>query len=249
NNAYVVIVGDVDHAEVFRLAEQHYGPLAGRELAKRKPQEEPAQKGIRRLTVKAPAELPTLSLGYKTPVLRDIEKDSEPYALEMLAAILDGHDAARLNTRLVREQRLAVEIGVGYDSTARGPSLFYLQASPAPGHSVAELETALRAELTRLQQDGVSAEELQRAKTQLIAGETFKLDSMFAQAMEIGQMESSGIPYPQEKRILEKLQQVSAAEVQAVARKYFTDDSLTVGVLDPQPLPDQPRPRGPKGRH
>lgn len=69
----------------------------------------------------------------------------------------------------------------------------------------------------------------------------FKLDSMFGQAMEIGQIESAGLPYQQVDRMLEKLQKVTAAEVQSVAKKYFNDDALTIGLLDPQPLDGKPR--------
>jgi len=241
NNAYVVITGDVDHKAVFELAEKHYGPLEGRALPVRKQQIEPAQEGARRVSVKAPAELPVLIMGYKAPILRDADKDSEPYALDMLSAILDGHDAARFNKKLVREDKVAQSIGVDYDATARGPGMIYLHGTPSEGHSVADLEAALRAEIARLQKDGVSEQELKRAKAQLLAGQVYKLDSMFGQAMEIGQTESAGIPYQQLNRILEKLQKVSAAEVQAVAKKYFTDDTLTVGILEPQPLDGKPR--------
>ena len=241
NNAYVVITGDVDHKEVFALAEKYYGQLEGRTLPARKPQLEPAQDGTRRVNVKAPAELPVLIMGYKAPVLRDADKDSDPYALEMLAAILDGHDAARFNKKLVREDKVALSVGIDYDPTGRGPGMIYLHGSPSEGRTVADLEAALRAEITRIQQDGVSEQELKRAKAQLVAGQVYKLDSMFGQAMEIGQTESAGIPYQKIDRMLEKLQQVSAAEVQAVAKKYFNDDTLTIGVLDPQPLDGKPR--------
>ena len=64
NNAYVVVVGDVDHREVFRLAERHYGKLKARALPERKPQREPEQQGLRRLTVKAPADLPVVLLAF-----------------------------------------------------------------------------------------------------------------------------------------------------------------------------------------
>jgi zinc protease len=241
NNAYVVITGDVDHKEVFALAEKYYGALEGRPLPARKPQLEPAQDGTRRVNVKAPAELPVLIMGYKAPVLRDADKDSDPYALEMLAAILDGHDAARFNKKLVREDKVALSVGIDYDPTGRGPGMIYLHGSPSEGRTVADLEAALRAEITRIQQDGVSEQELKRAKAQLVAGQVYKLDSMFGQAMEIGQTESAGIPYQKIDRMLEKLQQVSAAEVQAVAKKYFNDDTLTIGVLDPQPLDGKQR--------
>jgi len=241
NNAYVIITGDVDHKEVFALAEKYYAPLEGRALPLRKQQIEPAQEGTRKVTVKAPAELPILIMGYKAPILRDIDKDSDPYALEMLASILDGHDAARFNKKLVREDKVALSAGIDYDNTARGPGMLYLHGTPSEGKTVAELETALRAEITRVQKEGVSEQELKRAKAQLIAGQVYKLDSMFGQAMEIGQIESAGLPYQKLDRMLDKLQKVTAAEIQAVAKKYFNDDALTIGLLDPQPLDGKPR--------
>jgi len=241
NNAYVVVVGDVDHKEVFLAAEKHYGTLKARPLPLRKPQDEPAQAGIRRITVKAPAELPVLIMGYRAPIIRDVEKDIDPYALEMLGAVLSGHGAARFSKHLVREQRLAVSAGAEYDSSARGPGMFYLVGTPSEGKTVAEMEAGLRAEIAKVQAEGVTAEELNRAKAQLVAGQVYKLDSMFAQAMEIGQLEAIGLPYRSSERIIEKLKAVTAEQVQAVARRYFGDDSLTVGVLDPQPLAGAPR--------
>ncbi len=241
NNAYVVITGDVDHKAVFALAEKYYGPLEARPLPVRRQQIEPRQEGPRCVTVKAPAELPILIMGYKAPVIRDIERDSDPYALEMLASILDGHDAARFNKKLVREDKVALSVGIDYDDTARGPGMLYLHGTPSEGKTVADLEAALRAEIARVQKDGVSEQELKRAKAQLLAGQVYKLDSMFGQAMEIGQIESAGLPYQQVDRMLEKLQKVTAAEVQSVAKKYFNDDALTIGLLDPQPLDGKPR--------
>jgi zinc protease len=230
---------------VFQLAEQHYGSLAARPLPVRKPQDEPPQAGIRRLTVKAPADLPVVTMAYKVPVIRDVDRDVDPYALEMLSAVLSGHEAARFSKNLVRQQRLAVEATASYRSTARGPGVFYLHASPSEGRTRAELEAGLRAEVADVQQKGVAADELTRAKAQLIAGQIYKLDSMFAQAMEIGQLEAVGIPCTQHPRIIEKLQAVTAEQVQAVARKYFRDEQLTVAELDPQPLPAAPRARSP----
>ena len=246
NNAYVVISGDVEHEAVFALAEKYYGGLEGRPLPPRKPLGEPPQEGVRRLTVKVPAELPVLVMGYKAPVLRDVERDGAPYALEMLAAVLGGHDAARLKKRLVREDKVALDIDVEYESLARGPGMFYFSGSPAEGRSVAELEAAVRAEILVLQKEGVSDAELQRAKAQLLAAQIFKLDSMFGQAMEIGQTEAAGVSYRQIERMQEKLQQVSASDLQAAARRYFNDDSLTVGDLVPQAIDNPPRrPVGP----
>jgi len=249
NNATMVVVGDVDHKAVFKLAEKHYGKHPRRALPARKPQIEPPQLGIKRLTVKAAAELPVVSMAWRVPRLRDVEKDREPYALEVLSAVLDGNSTSRLPKNLVRGAQIAQSAGAGYDATGRGEALFMLEGTPATGKSVADMEAALRAEIERIQREGVTAEELERVKTQVVAAQVFKRDSLFAQAMEIGQMEVIGLSWRDIDRSLEKLKTVTAEEVQAVARKYFKDDTLTVAVLEPQPLAHAPS-RKPAGlRH
>lgn len=245
NNAYVVVVGDVDHQAVFKLAEQTYGRHKMRPLPVRKPQNEPQQQGARRVTVKAPAQLPYVLMAWKAPKLNDLDKDRDPYALEVLAALLDGNDAARFPKRLVRGDKIAQSAGAGYDATLRGETQFMLAGQPAAGKTVAELEAALRAELKRIQDEGVTEEELKRVKTQAIAGQVYKRDSLMAQAMEIGHAEASGLHWRDIDTLLDKIRGVTAEEVQAVAKKYFTDDTLTVAVLDPQPLDSAPvRSRG-----
>jgi zinc protease len=179
-------------------------------------------------------------MAYKVPELRDVGKDREPFALEVLSGILDGHDAARFSRNLVRGSKIAVSAGSGYDATARGEGLFYLEGTPAEGKSAAELEQALRAEIERIKKEGVPAEELQRVKTQLIAAQVYKRDSMMAQALEIGGIEAVGLHWRDLDTIQAKIRSVTAEEVQSVAGKYFKDDGLTVAVLDPQPLGDKP---------
>ncbi|MBI4986761.1 MAG: insulinase family protein [Rhodocyclales bacterium] len=236
NNAYVVVVGDVDHAEVFRLAAKTYGKLKPRALPERKPQNEPQQTGIKRLVVKAPAKLAYLSMAWKVPKLKDVDKDRDPYALEVLAAVLDGHDAARFARNLVREQKVAQSAGSQYDAMVRGESLFVVGGQPGEGRSAADLEAALRGEIKRIQDEGVADEELARVKVQLVASQVYKRDSMMAQAMEIGGLEAAGYRWQDIDKNIEKLRSVTAAEVQAVAKQYFKDDTLTVAVLEPQPV-------------
>ena len=246
NNAYVVVVGDVDHREVFRLAQKYYGAHKPQALPERKPQNEPEQAGIRRVSVKAPAKLPYLAMAWKTPKLRDVNKDRDPYALDVLAAVLDGHDASRFARNLVRGSRVAQSAGAGYDGTLRGEASFMVDGQPAEGKTIADLEAALRAEIKRIQDEGVSAEELARVKTQSIASQIYKRDSLMAQAMEIGGAEAAGVSWRDIDTLLEKLKSVTAEEVQAVAKKYFSDDSLSIAVLDPQPI-ENSKPRKPSG--
>jgi zinc protease len=241
NNATLVVAGDVRASEVFALAQRYYGSIPAGELPQRKAVGESKQLGIKRLTVKAPAELPFLVMAWQAPTLRDAEKDWKPYALEVLVGVLDGNSSARLNKALVREQQVAMDVGTGYDSVARGPGLFVIEATPREGKTVADVEAALRAQLALLVRDGVSAEELQRVKAQVTAGEVYKRDSVFYQAMQIGQLESAGMSHKDIPVMLEKLQTVTAQQVQDVARELFNDDQLTVAALDPQPLPDKPK--------
>lgn len=250
NNATMVVTGDVDPKRVLALAEKHFGKIPRKAVPTTRPQGEPPQRGIKRVTVKVPAENPYVVLAFKVPGLRDVEKDDEAHALDVLAAILDGYDNARLNAKLVRTDKVANSVGAGYSNIARGPVLFLLDGTPAQGTSTEQLERLLRAEVERIAKDGVSEQELKRVKTQLIAGQIYKRDSIFGQAMEIGVMEMTGLSHTKIDRIIEKLKEVTAEQVQTVAQKYFGDDALTVATLVPLPLSEKTLPIPPKGlRH
>ncbi len=236
NNATLVVAGDVKAGDVFALAQRYYGSIPARKLPERKKSSEPPQIGIKRIVVKAPAELPYLVMAYHAPQLVDAGKDWKPYALEVLAGILDGNESARLNKSLVREQQLASSVGAGYDATSRGPGMFILEGSPSAGKTVADLEAGLRDQIAKLVKDGVSEDELKRVKAQVTAAEVYKRDSVFYQAMQIGQLESIGLGYKAIPVMLDKIQQVTAQQVQDVAHEYFQDDNLSVATLDPQPL-------------
>jgi zinc protease len=250
NNATLVVVGDVTPEEVFKLARQHFGSIPRKTLPERRITEEPAQLGPQQLTVKAPAELPYVMMAYRAPKLRDPEKDWEPYALEMLAGVLDGNEAARLNRVLVRSERIATSADASYDGVGRGPGMFYLSATPVQGKTAQEVEQALRREIQRLVKEGVTDEELARVKSQVVAAHVFERDSMFFQARQIGALTMADLPYTLIDLFVEKLKTVTGEQVREVARKYLVDDGLTVAYLDPQPLSGKPAAGPPPGaRH
>ena len=114
---------------------------------------------------------------------------------------------------------------------------------PAAGTTPEALQTALRAEIQRIRDDGISAEELARVKTQAVAAQVYKRDSLMGQAMEIGMDEMVGLSWKDDAYMLERIRAVTPAEVQAVARKYFSDDTLTIARLDPLPVDPQARER------
>ncbi len=249
NNAVLVVVGDVQPKAVFAMAQKYFGSAKAKVLPERKPQQEAAQLGIRRVNVKAPAKLPYLLMAYHVPVLKNPDTDWEPYALEMLGGVLDGNESARLNKALVRDSRIASSAGAGYDAVSRGPGLFLVDGAPSEGKSVVELEAAIREQIENIKRDGVTEDELLRVKAQVIAGQVYQEDSTFFQAMQIGEFETAGFSYKALDTRLEKLKGVTAAQIQEVARKYLIDDKLTVATLDPQPLDDKKPVAPPKGLH
>ncbi len=250
NNATLVVVGDVDAEQVFALAEQYFGPLAPERIDRPKPRTEPVQKGEKRLTVKAPAKEPYLVLGYKTPGLAEAAEPWEPYALEMLASVLDSGASSRFSRELVRGERIAASASASYSAFSRLSDMLLLDGTPAKGQDAATLEQALLAQIHRLQTAPVSLEELQRIRTQLVASKVYEKDSVFYQAMQIGQLEAVGLGWQLLDDYVEHLSAVTPEQVQAVAQKYLTSDNLTVAVLDPQPLDgDAPRPAANRGEH
>ncbi|SMF94228.1 zinc protease [Methylomagnum ishizawai] len=238
NNATVVVVGDVNSDEVYKQAKKYFAPLKPSKLAPLKPQREVEQLGQRRMTVKLPAKLPYLAMAYKVPVLNTVTEDWEAYALEVAAGILDGGNSSRLSSRLVRGQQIAASAGAGYDLYARMNKLFTLEGTPAQGKTVAELEKALSEEVRRLREEPVSADELQRVKAQVLAGHVYQLDSMFYQAMQLGMAETVGLGWNKVQEYVDKVNAVTAEQVQKVAQKYLIENRLSVAHLDPQPLPE-----------
>jgi len=254
NNATLVVVGDVNAPEVLKLAKQHFGSIKSRPLPARKPQVEPTQIGERRAVVKAPGKLPYMVIGFHAPTLSNDGKtkadDWEPYALEVLAGVLSGNDSARLNQKLVREASIALDVGAGYDTTSRGQaSMFELVGTPAEGKSVAELEAALWTQIDLIKTGGVTQEELNRVKAAVIAADVYQRDSMFYQAMQIGQLETMGYPWQLIKTYPEQLKNVTSEQVQAVAKKYLVKDNMTLVTLDPQPIDPNAKPQGKPHTH
>jgi zinc protease len=256
-NAAVVVAGDVDVVEVKRLAEKYYGPIAASPVPARKPRDEPEQTGARRLDFKGVASQAYVSMAFKVPKLvpadltgddKDSTGNRDPLALTVLAAVLDGYSGARLNRALEQGQaggegRLADSAGAYNGLTGRGPQVFMLTGVPAAGKTAAQVAAALREQVALVAKNGVSEAELNRVKTQWIASETYKLDSVFNQARELGSNWINGMPLDFDKRLIARLRSVTGAEVQAVAAKYFGDDQMTQATLLPQAMDPNRKPR------
>jgi zinc protease len=236
NNATIVVVGDVDSGEVAKLAKQYFGGIAKAEIKPVKMTIEPEQLGEKRLKVKVAAKLPYLIMGYKVPVINTVTESWEPYALDVLAGVLDGGDSARFSRQLVRGSEVAISASAGYSSTSRMASLFTLSGVPSANHSVAELESALKTQIQKLHDEQVSESELSRVKAQVIASDVFERDSVFYQAMQMGILEVVGVGWRMLDDYVDNIKSVTAEQVQVVAKKYLIDSHLTVAEMEPLPI-------------
>lgn len=233
NNATVVVVGDVDPGHVLQLAKQYFGPISERALPERKSHQDPAELGTKTVTVNAYAQVPWLAMGYKTPSLVTAKEKWEPVALMVLSAILSDGDSSRLPSELVRGSQVAASASAGYDAFSLYSGQFEFYATPATGHSIQELQAAITKEIKRLQDDPVTMEELNRAKTAFISQEVYDQDSIVTQASKIGALESVGLPWQTNQQFIQQVRTLRPQQIQAVARKYLNPKRLTVAVMNP----------------
>ena len=233
NNATLVVVGDVEPEKVYQLAKKYFGPLQKSFLPKRKKIREPKPLGKKEIKIYAPAQLPVLMLGYSVPSATVAKKAEEPYALELISAILDGGESGRFSKDLIRGKHLASNVGVFYDMYSRYSSQFVMFGIPSRDKSIAELKAGMLQEIEDLQTQLVSKRELQRVKTQLIAQHTFEKDSIFGQAMSLGLLETVGLGWQESDAYQKKIQNVTAEQIQATAQRYFQEKAMTEAELIP----------------
>jgi zinc protease len=228
NNCTVVVVGDIEPQEALKEIEATFGALAPGPEPPKVTAKEPRQYGERRVVVHREAQLPYLVMAYHTPKW----DDPDAYPLELLARILSQGRSSRLYHNLIYQQRLALQAGADYNFDTANPTLFTLYAQPLQEKTVAQLEAALEAEVKRLQTEPVEEKELQKAKNQTVAGYYMSLDSLFFRGMLLGRLETVA-RWTLVKEFVPKILQVTAADLQRVAKKYLVADNRNVGILSP----------------
>jgi zinc protease len=239
-NAFIVAAGDFQIPEFLPRIEQAFGAYPRGTVPDQQVGIDPPQSGERRIILKRVAQLPSLTMGYHVPNLR--EPDS--YVLEVIAAILSEGQSSRLYQSLVRQNRLAYEATADYSLLSRDPGLFLLSAMPLPGKDVAEVEKAIDHAIERLQGEPVPERELEKAKNQLEAAFVMGQDSLFAQAMLFAQYEIA-LSWRAIDDYLPAIRRVSPEDIQRVASQYLIPDNRTVGLL--MPLPPQEGQAPPSG--
>jgi zinc protease len=234
NNAVLIVAGDVSPDEVRALAEQHYGPIPARAVPVRvRPAEPPAQAARRIVLKDERVRQPSLSRSYLAPSLARGET-RHAYPLEVLADIL-GAQSGRLYRALVVERQLATSSGAAYSSDALDLSSFSLWASPRPGVTVEQVEQALDEEIARLLRDGVTTEEVERAKARMKAAAVFARDAIGTAPRIIGAALMSGQSLEEIEAWPVRMAAVTAEQVTEAARAILVEEGAVTGILLQKP--------------
>jgi len=227
NNATIALVGDINPKEVIALIENTFGKIPAANATPEIVTVEPEQRGERRVEVEFDAE-PIVAIGYHKPGLG--HPDDEVF--DVIDEILTDGLTSRLQTILVREKRLAGSVGsdANYPGV-RAPNLFILTATPLAPHSTAEVEAAIYAELERLKTEPVPAKELQKIVNNIDADlvRALRSNSGLASQLTLYQTVAGDWRYILKSR--DRIAEVTPADIQRVAKQYFTKSNRTVGTL------------------
>jgi zinc protease len=234
-NAVLVIAGDVTVDRVRALAEKYYGPIPSKPVPERHRVSEPPKAAATRLVMKSPrAGEPSWTRSYLAPSYNAGEKQYA-YALEVLAEALGGGASARLYHALVLEQQVALNAGAFYSPGAVDLATFGFYATPRKGVAVADLEAALEAEVKKVLKDGLTAEEVGRAKQHMQSQAIYARDSLEGPARVIGSALVTGRTLDEVETWPARIGRVTVDEVNAAARLVLHDETAVTGVLLPEP--------------
>ena len=232
-NATLVIAGDVSREQVEPLVQRFFSDLPAGETPPRPEQSVRPAAGERRLALTMPVKVPALYMLYNVPSLVTADNKQDFYALTMLAGVLDGGMSARIETDLVRGQKLVAGAGASYSGIQRGDGTFTLSAAPNPEVSLEEVEAALREQIVRLQTTLPDESEMARVRAGVLAGQVYEKDSVMGQAMELGTLSTLGLNLDLSETFADELARVTPEEVQRVAREWLVPERLAVAYVTP----------------
>jgi zinc protease len=236
NNAVLIVAGDINAAELRPLAEKYYGVIPARPVPARDRLKEPPQGAAREVDLADPrVQQPALIRSYLAPSFSAGES-KHGYPLEVLAEILGGTSTSRLYRSLVIGQKLATSAGAYYRGTALDLTTFRVYASPRPGVSLDQLETAMDAELARLKSEPITADEVGRATSRMVAEAVYARDSLSTAVRSFGAALATGRTVEDVEAWPERIGAVTPAEVNAAATYVLDPGRAVTGRLRPSPV-------------
>jgi zinc protease len=226
NNCVVVVSGAIKTEEVKRLAQQYFEPIPAQPAPPKVHIVEPVQTGERRITVQKEVATPYLMIGYHTPET----KHEDYYALNILSSILSSGKSSRLYASLVDKKQLATQVFTDYGDSF-DPNLFNVYAVANKNVNEVDLENAIYAEIEKIKKEGISETELQKVKNQKLMEFYDQVETINGKSNNIGTYEVFFGDYKKMFDAPANFNKTTIADVQNVAKKYFTKSNRTVGVL------------------
>ena len=233
-NATLVIAGDVTAEQVRPLVEKFFADLPRGETPPRPETTLNPPPGERRMTLRLPVRVPALYMSYNVPSLTTADHQDDFYALTMLGGVLDGGTSARMESNLVRGQRLAAGLGAGYDGLQRGNGTFTITATPNPAVSLDQLEAAIKAEIEKIAEQPPSEAEMDRVRAGVLAEQIYQRDSVMGQAMELGTLSVLGLDWRLAGQFDDNLEAVTPEQVQQAARNWLVAKRSAVAHVIPE---------------
>jgi predicted Zn-dependent peptidase len=230
NNAALSIVGDVDTKQTMALVEKYFGTIARQPQPKRPDLTEPPHTAERRSTLEdSLARLPRIDIVWITPPAGSPEGD----ALDVLSWVLSSGRSSRLNQNVVREKELATSASA-FNPDSRGPGLFQMTATVAPGRKVEDVEAALYEEIEKIKSGPIADWEIEKAHNYARRQQAAAVTSSVQRAIQLAEYamfyDNPNLINTRTDRILK----VTAADVQRVAQKYLTKENRSVVVTIPK---------------
>lgn len=223
NNATVSVIGDFETDQVLEEVLEHFGTIdASPETIPEMKTREPPQRGERRVVVRQAGQLGTVMVAFKSP--RGLHEDAD--ALDILSMVIGNGKNSRLYRRLT-DAGLTTNLSAS-ESRLRDPGLFYVFAGLAPERSHAEVEGAILEVLEEIKAEGVTEDEVQRAKNQLTAMEKFGRDGSFSIAQQLNEAIAAG-DWRLYTTYMDRIERVTPEDVQRVARDYLSANRRTIG--------------------
>jgi zinc protease len=242
NNAVLVIAGDVTADEVKRLADETYGKVARvAEIKPRARPQEPLQEAPRTVTLADHrVTQPSVARYYLAPSGATAQP-GESEALDVLAHILGRGANSRLYLNLVLGKGIAVSAGASYDGTALDSTRLAIYGTPKPGTSLPQIEEAIDAVLAEVTDQGVTAEELERAKNRMIADAVYAQDNQRTLAQWYGAALMTGWTVEQVRTWPDRIRAVTAEAVRDAARRWLDKRRSVTGYLVKDTRPEEKR--------
>jgi len=229
NNCIMVAAGDVTFDEIVALSKKYLEPIPSHEPPPAVRTKEPEQLGERRVIVRKQAQLPMVAIAYHVPET----KHADQTALDLLETILMTGRSSRLHTRMVEKDQVVLGVSGG-TSLNLDPGLFTFSLRMRSGKPTAEAEKVLYEEIDRLIKDGVTAEELNKARNQTLAQFYKQLKTIAGKANLLGNYEIFFGDWNKLNTVEAEMEKVTPADIQRVAAKYLVEKNRTVATLVPE---------------